>query len=221
MDHMAKTRFFLTIADSDLEVRIEEQLTPYGEVRSLRRVRRIRNERLRPSETDAIIVSPEILQSAFHGERPTLEPYLDRAHVILALDRNTISDYAKLMAMADGWVFVDDQIDRLPEIVKLGVSGYCAVPFPINVSRQFDDLTRSRIDQLTPEECAVLAEVGYGHSDNAIISRLGIAKFRVRTLVRSIQTKLRVSNRIEIGALAIMHKPQISRTRQRSISALS
>ncbi len=218
---MAKARFFLAIADSALEVRVKAQLIPFGEVRSLRRVRRFANERLRPGETDTTIVSPEFLQRALRGEQPILKPFLDRTHVILALERNTFSDHAKLMEMANGWVFVDDQIDRLPEIVKLCVSGYCAAPFLIDFSKQFDDLTRSRIDQLTPEECAVLAELGNGQSDNAIISRLGIAKYDVRTLVRSVQTKLHVFNRIEIGALAIKYKRQISRARQRSISALT
>ena len=218
---MAKARFFLAIADSALEVRVKEQLVPFGEVRSLRPVRRFGSELLRPRDTDATIVSPEILQGVLRGERPTLKPFLDRTHVILALERDTFSDHSKLMEMANGWVFVDDQIDRLPEIVKLGVLGYCAAPFLIDVSKKFDEMTRSRIEQLTPEECAVLAELGNGRSDNAIISRLGIAKFDVRTLVRSIQTKLHVANRIETGALAIKYKRQISRARQRSISALT
>ena len=125
------------------------------------------------------------------------------------------------MKEADGWVFVDDQLNRLPEIVTLSVSGHCTVPCPINISGRLASLTQSGIERLKPEECAVLAELGYGRSDHAIIDRLGLAKSEVRTLVQSIVTKLHISNRIEAGALAVKHKHQISRMRQRSISALA
>ncbi len=218
---MAKTRIFLAIADSDLETRIKEHLTPFDEVRSLRRIRRFRNQPLRSRDTDALVVSPEILQSILHGERPTLKPFLDHAHVVLVLERKTASDHLKLMKEADGWVFVDDQLDRLPEIVRLSVSGHCTVPGPIEVSEQFDNLSRMRVEQLTPEECTVLTELGYGRSDNAIINRLCMGKTEIRTLIQSIITKLHVSNRIEAGALAIKNKQQISQMRQRSISALT
>ena len=218
---MAKTRIFLAIADSDLEARIKEHLTPFDEVRSLRRIRRFRNQPLRSRDTDALVVSPEILQSILHGERPTLKPFLDHAHVVLVLERKTASDHLKLMEEADGWVFVDDQLDRLPEIVRLSVSGHCTVPCPIYISEQFDNLMRTRVEQLTPEECTVLTELGYGRSDNAIINRLCMGKTEIRTLIQSIITKLHVSNRIEAGALAIKNKQQISQMRQRSISALT
>lgn len=218
---MAKSRFFLAIADPDVRARIQERLTPFGEVRSLPLTRRFRSELFRPRETDAMVVSPEILQSALLGERPTLEPFLDHAHVVLVLERETVSDYAKLMKEADGWVFVDDQLNRLPEIVTLSVSGHCTVPCPINITGRLDSLAQSGIERLKPEECAVLAELGYGRSDHAIIDRLGLGKSEVRTLVQSIVTKLHISNRIEAGALAVKHKHQISRMRQRSISALA
>ncbi len=218
---MVDTRFILAIADSDLAIRVKEQLVPFGEVVSLQPVRRSRSEVFRPRDTDALVVSPEILQSILHGERPTLKPFLDHAHVVLVLERKTVTDHLKLMEEADGWVFVDDQLDRLPEIVRLSVSGHCTVPGPIEVSEQFDNLSRMRVEQLTPEECTVLTELGYGRSDNAIINRLCMDKTEIRTLIQSIITKLHVSNRIEAGALAIKNKQQISQIRQRSIRALA
>lgn len=218
---MADTRFFLAIADRGIEIRVNEQLAPLGEVVSLRPVRRFRSELLRPRDTDAMIVSPEILEGVLRGERPTLEPFLDRACVVLALERETAPAHAKLMERADGWVMVDDQLDRLPEIVRLSMSGHCTVPRSIDTSGQLDSLIRSGVEQLTPEECVVLAELGYGRSDNAIINCLSMGKSKVRALVQSIVTKLRVSNRIEAGAVAVKHKRQISRMRQRSISALA
>jgi DNA-binding NarL/FixJ family response regulator len=168
-----------------------------------------------------MIVSPEILQGVLRGEQPTLGPFLDRACVVLALERETAPAYAKLMKKADGWVMVDDQMDRLAEIVMLSLSGHCTVPRSIDTSGQLDSLMRSGVEQLTPEECVVLAELGYGRSDNAIINRLGKGKSEIRALVQSIVTKLRVSNRIEAGAVAVKHKLKISRMRQRSISALA
>ena len=215
------TRFILAIADSDLAVRVKEQLVPFGEVVSLQPVHRFRSEVFRPRDTDALVVSPEILQSVLLGERPTLKPILDHAHVVLVLERKTASDHLKLMKEADGWVFVDDQLDRLPEIVRLSVSGHCTVPCPISISEQFDNLMRTRVEQLAPDECTVLTELGYGRSDNAIINRLCLGKTENRTLIQSVINKLHVSNRIEAGALAIKNKQQISQMRQRSISALT
>jgi two-component system nitrate/nitrite response regulator NarL len=182
---------------------IESQLTAALDTRSklsftrLDRVSGLDEARL-PSGA-VLIVWYDLLRRLRDTDPAGLVQLSRRMPVIVALSRSNLLEAAGVLALADAWLFVDTQLDRLEDVISLGGRGYSLLPDFIEPSFGADELRRNLIAELSGRERQVLRELGRGSSNRIIAEQLKISEANAKSLVRNVLGKLHFRNRTEAG----------------------
>ena len=146
-----------------------------------------------------LIVWYELLRRLRDTDPAGLLQLSRRMPVIVALSRENLLEAAGVLALADAWLFVDTQLDRLEDVISLGGRGYSLLPAFIEPSFGADELRRNLIADLSSRERQVLRELGRGSSNRIIAEQLKIGEANAKSLVRNVLGKLHFRNRTEAG----------------------
>jgi DNA-binding NarL/FixJ family response regulator len=141
-----------------------------------------------------------------------------------ALDRTSLRDYAALSrrmpilalmsladwtggrpgaALADGCIFVDADLQCLPEIVRLAAAGYWTAPDSL-VGPQRDGLRRRQaVRALNREQLQVLGQLAEGLTNREIARRLRLSEPTVKKLVHEVIARLGLANRTQAAVMAL------------------
>lgn len=132
-----------------------------------------------------------------------------RLPVVVALTRNTLLGVAEVVALSDGLLFTDYNLDMACQVLALAQRGYCLLPRFLGTEHVIDELRLSCLAQLNEQDTRVLEKLGRGLSNKTIAAELGVSEAAVKALVRSILQKLHLHNRTEAGVFYIRHEDRI------------
>ncbi|RDD61313.1 helix-turn-helix transcriptional regulator [Ferruginivarius sediminum] len=132
-----------------------------------------------------------------------------RLPVVVALTRGTLLGVAEVVALSDGLLFTDYNLDMACKILALARRGYCLLPRFLGTEHVIDELRLSCLAQLNEQDTRVLEKLGRGLSNKTIATELGVSEAAVKALVRSILQKLHLHNRTEAGVFYIRHEDRI------------
>lgn len=133
-----------------------------------------------------------------------------RMPVVVALTRSTLLGIAEVVALSDGLLFVDYNLDLACDILALAQRGYCLLPRFLGTEHVIDELRLACLAQLNEQDTRVLEKLGRGLSNKEIAAELGVSEAAVKALVRSILQKLHLHNRTEAGVFFIRHEDRIA-----------
>jgi DNA-binding NarL/FixJ family response regulator len=146
---------------------------------------------------DYAIVWYEVLEKMRDTDATTLVRLSRSAKVIVALSSDRMLEAAKVLHLADAWLFTDGPLDRLGLLVGLSDSGYTVVPSKIGNDFGLDGLRGQLLDTLLPRERDVLDALGHGATNRDIAKELDMSEPQTKAAVRSILGKMRFRNRTE------------------------
>jgi DNA-binding NarL/FixJ family response regulator len=150
---------------------------------------------------DYAIVWYQALEKMRDSDATALVRLSRSAKVIVALTSDRMLEAAKVLHLADAWLFTDGLLDRLGLLVGLSDSGYTVVPASVGNDFGLDGLRSQLLDSLQQPERQVLKALGQGSTNRDIASELGMSEPQTKAVVRSILGKMRFRNRTEAAVL--------------------
>ncbi len=152
---------------------------------------------------DTVIISFDVLSYLWREDPEALELAHERRRFILLLENARLRDAMPLMNVVDGLVFSDINLENIRDIIDLAANGHCLFPAGI-LPVLLDDWVRiGAAESLSDLEYTVLQEIAVGRTNLDIADQLGLSESTVKTLVRNILSKLRLSNRTEAAVYAV------------------
>ena len=125
-----------------------------------------------------------------------------RSRIIVVLNSRELLDAAHILAFADAWVFQDLNVNRIVELVDLGLEGHCLMPAQFLSRLGVDEIRLSLLPRLTDSEFRTLQLLGQGMNNRTIAQTLNLSEAVVKSMVRSVLSKLHFRNRTEAGVFA-------------------
>lgn len=125
-----------------------------------------------------------------------------RARIVVVLESRELLDAAQSLAFADAWLFSDLNAGLAPEVVELGLEGHCLVPEQFLSRVGVDEIRMALVPRLTEPEYRTLRFLGMGLNNRTIGERLDLSEAVVKSIVRSVLSKLHFRNRTEAGVFA-------------------
>jgi DNA-binding NarL/FixJ family response regulator len=148
-----------------------------------------------------ILSSTEVTR--YKAKNPTHLNFVKRrACLIVAVQQYDPGKILEAMRVADGLVFCEMNLERLPLITDLAESGYVAIPSPLASSLMNRGLRRELLRELSSMEARVLDMLGRGSSNRKIGEALGLDEGRTKYLIRTVFKKLHLQNRTQAAVFA-------------------
>lgn len=151
---------------------------------------------------DVTLVTHTVMKNLARHHLEALNEFCRRQRVILLVRSNEFLDSVAFLEMADGVVFLDATIDRLPDVVVLAGAGYSILPSAAAMDIVTDRLRCDTIKRLTPLELSILDQIRLAKTNRAIARTLGLTEANVKTKVRAILKALKFQNRTEAAVFA-------------------
>lgn len=146
---------------------------------------------------DYAIVWYQALEKMRDSDATALVRLSRSAKIIVALTSDRLLEAAKVLHLADAWLFTDRLLDRLGLLVGLSDSGYTVVPSSVGNDFGLDGLRGRLLKTLDDAELQVLDALGHGSTNRDIAADLGMSEPQTKAVVRSILGKMRFRNRTE------------------------
>lgn len=140
------------------------------------------------------------------------------AKIIVALTSDRMLDAAKVLHLADAWLFTDGPLERLGLLVGLSDSGYTVMPSSMGNDFGLDGLRGQLLDALQQPERRVLDALGRGSTNRDIAVELGMSEPQTKAVVRSILGKMRFRNRTEAAVFMARRRGRDGEALQRRAS---
>jgi len=151
---------------------------------------------------DAVVISLSQFAALRENEPMAYLRLSRKSRILVVLASRELLDAAQLLAFADAWMFADLNADLAPDLIDLGLEGHCLVP-PQFLSRMgVDEIRLALLPRLTDAEFATLKFLGRGLNNRTIAEELGLSEAVVKSIVRSVLSKLHFRNRTEAGVFA-------------------
>lgn len=155
-------------------------------------------------QVDAVLLWHRQLRSMPRTHLLDLVRVARHAPLILALRTEDIGSVFETARLADGLIFVDANLDRLSEIIRLARRGYMLIPDV--VGRQLLSAPAGHLSpsvDLSAVETQILEALGEGLTNRQIAYRLGLPESTVKHQVRDILHKLGFENRTQAAIYAL------------------
>jgi two-component system nitrate/nitrite response regulator NarL len=138
-----------------------------------------------------------------------------RSRIIVVLESRELLDAAPMLAFADAWLFSDLNASLAPELIDLGLEGHCLVPSQFLSRLGIDEIRLALIADLGSNEFETLRYLGQGLNNRTIGERLHLSEAVVKSIVRSVLSKLHFRNRTEAGVFAARQESALAAERDR------
>ncbi|WP_035690905.1 response regulator transcription factor [Azospirillum halopraeferens] len=151
---------------------------------------------------DAILIGLQQFTALRENEPMVYLRLSRRSRIIVVLSSRELLDAAHILAFADAWVFEDINVDRINELVELGLEGHCLMPRQFLSRLGVDEIRLTLLPRLSEPEFETLRLLGEGMNNRTIAGRLDLSEAIIKSLVRSVLSKLHFRNRTEAGVFA-------------------
>jgi DNA-binding NarL/FixJ family response regulator len=139
-----------------------------------------------------------------------------RSRIVVVLESRELLDAAPMLTFADAWLFADLNANLAPELIDLGLEGHCLVPSQFLSRLGIDEIRLTLIVELGTNEFETLRYLGQGLNNRTIGERLHLSEAVVKSIVRSVLSKLHFRNRTEAGVFAARQQGALAAVRNRS-----
>lgn len=137
-----------------------------------------------------------------------------RSRIVVILSSRELLDAAHILAFADAWVFQDINMNRVSDLIDLGVEGHCILPRQFLSRMGVDEIRLALLPRLSEVEYRCLLLLGQGLNNRTIAEQLDLSEAVVKSMVRSVLAKLHFRNRTEAGVFAARQQQALPLARQ-------
>jgi DNA-binding NarL/FixJ family response regulator len=171
-------------------------------------------------EADLIVVSYDLLAAVYEARPGCLTALGRNVPIVVALAGDDLRDDRPLLPFGSGWIFLDDNLDRVAAAIALCASGYSMVPDAVAARLARHRQRPGSIERLTLLECAVLHELALGRNEDGVARRLGTPRTVIEMLLRTILAKLMCESVAELRAIAQHRRSMLNAHRQKLMGIL-
>lgn len=136
-----------------------------------------------------------------------------KSRIVIILNSRELLDAAHVLAFADAWVFEDINAERINELIDLGLEGHCLMPRQFLSRLGVDEIRLTLLPRLSAVEFETLLLLGQGLNNRTIADRLRLSEAVIKSMVRSVLSKLHFRNRTEAGVFAARQQPSLAASR--------
>lgn len=151
---------------------------------------------------DAILVGLQQFTALRENEPMVYLRLSRRSRIVVVLNSRELLDAAHILAFADAWVFEDINADRINELIDLGLEGHCLMPKQFLSRLGVDEIRLTLLPRLSNVEFETLRLLGQGLNNRTIAEQLSLSEAVIKSMVRSVLSKLHFRNRTEAGVFA-------------------
>lgn len=162
---------------------------------------------------DAILIGVQQFAALRENEPMVYLRLSRRSRIIVVLSSRELLDAAHILAFADAWVFQDINADRINELIDLGLEGHCLMPRQFLSRLGVDEIRLGLLPRLSDQEYETLLLLGRGLNNRTIADQLDLSEAVVKSMVRSVLSKLHFRNRTEAGVFAARQQTSLSAAR--------
>lgn len=162
---------------------------------------------------DAILIGLQQFTTLRENEPMVYLRISRRSRIVVVLSSRELLDAAHILAFADAWVFEDINVDRINELLELGLEGHCLMPKQFLSRLGVDEIRLSLLPRLSESEYETLRLLGQGLNNRTIATGLGLSEAVIKSMVRSVLSKLHFRNRTEAGVFAARQEGALGNAR--------
>ncbi|WP_372398877.1 LuxR C-terminal-related transcriptional regulator [Azospirillum sp. HJ39] len=151
---------------------------------------------------DAILIGLQQFTALRENEPMVYLRLSRRSRIVVVLSSRELLDAAHILAFADAWVFEDLNVDRINELLDLGLEGHCLMPKQFLSRLGVDEIRLTLLPRLSDPEFETLRLLGEGMNNRTIANALDLSEAVIKSMVRSVLSKLHFRNRTEAGVFA-------------------
>ncbi|WP_247886973.1 LuxR C-terminal-related transcriptional regulator [Azospirillum sp. SYSU D00513] len=151
---------------------------------------------------DAILIGLQQFTALRENEPMVYLRLSRRSRIVVVLSSRELLDAAHILAFADAWVFEDLNVDRINELLDLGLEGHCLMPKQFLSRLGVDEIRLTLLPRLSEPEFETLRLLGQGLNNRTIANQLDLSEAVIKSMVRSVLSKLHFRNRTEAGVFA-------------------
>lgn len=151
---------------------------------------------------DAILIGLQQFTALRENEPMVYLRLSRRSRIVVVLSSRELLDAAHILAFADAWVFEDINVDRINELLDLGLEGHCLMPKQFLSRLGVDEIRLTLLPRLSEAEFETLRLLGQGLNNRTIANQLDLSEAVIKSMVRSVLSKLHFRNRTEAGVFA-------------------
>lgn len=137
-----------------------------------------------------------------------------RGRILLVLSLAETLDAVPLLPFADAWIFTDRISGRARPLVMLGREAHTALPSQLLSQPGIDQMRLALLGRLSPAERRCLQALGQGLNNRNIGKALDLPEATVKSLVRSMLSRLLFRNRTEAGVFAARNQAAVQSAEQ-------
>lgn len=151
---------------------------------------------------DAILIGLQQFTTLRENEPMVYLRLSRRSRIVVVLSSRELLDAANILAFADAWIFEDLNAERINELLDLGLEGHCLLPAQFLSRIGVDEIRLGLLPRLSDGEFETLRLLGLGLNNRTIAARLDFSEAIIKSIVRSVLSKLHFRNRTEAGVFA-------------------
>jgi DNA-binding NarL/FixJ family response regulator len=167
---------------------------------------------------DAILIGVQQFAALRENEPMVYLRLSRRSRIVVVLSSRELLDAAHILAFADAWVFQDINADRINELIDLGLEGHCLLPKQFLSRLGVDEIRLTLLPRLSDVEYETLLLLGQGLNNRTIADRLDLSEAVIKSMVRSVLSKLHFRNRTEAGVFAARQQLSLELARRADTS---
>lgn len=162
---------------------------------------------------DAILIGLQQFTALRENEPMVYLRLSRRSRIVVVLSSRELLDAANILAFADAWVFEDINVERINELLDLGLEGHCLMPSQFLSRLGVDEIRLTLLPRLSDPEFETLLLLGQGLNNRTIANQLSLTEAVIKSMVRSVLSKLHFRNRTEAGVFAARQAAALIQTR--------
>ncbi|HEY0835211.1 MAG TPA: LuxR C-terminal-related transcriptional regulator [Azospirillum sp.] len=170
---------------------------------------------------DAILIGLQQFTALRENEPMVYLRLSRRSRIVVVLSSRELLDAAHILAFADAWVFEDINVDRINELLDLGLEGHCLMPKQFLSRLGVDEIRLTLLPRLSDPEFETLRLLGQGLNNRTIANQLELSEAVIKSMVRSVLSKLHFRNRTEAGVFAARQQGALQSARDGMVPPLA
>lgn len=170
---------------------------------------------------DAILIGLQQFTALRENEPMVYLRLSRRSRIVVVLSSRELLDAAHILAFADAWVFEDINVGRINELLDLGLEGHCLMPKQFLSRLGVDEIRLTLLPRLSEPEFETLRLLGQGLNNRTIANELDLSEAVIKSMVRSVLSKLHFRNRTEAGVFAARQQGALQSARDGMVPPIS
>jgi DNA-binding NarL/FixJ family response regulator len=167
------------------------------------------------TQFDVLLVEIQEFARLYEKDPRAHQMVMRHNRVITLLNSQDLLAHAFVLSMVDAWIFLDLQFEVIATAIRLGQSGHSLVPGRFLSRLGVDEVRLESLPRLADTELDILQLLGQGLNNRSIAEMTQVSEAQIKSMVRSILSKLFFRNRTEAGVFAFRARAVLSQEKLR------